>query len=343
MLADNTYTTAEKQLISTVAWFRSRYALFIGFSLDRKADKHSIEEFGKIWIGDFKKDWASTFTSLCQKNVLRIINDEYTFTDYGNSVKNKVELETPFYKYEYDNYFQLEKQSAAHSLFCERVYGLDLSQHGLIDQNELSLLIEMIKNFKPKNIIDIGCGNGKITEWIAKQTQITCFGIDISSEAIHNARSRTNDNILLSFEEGNLNNLQISGKYDCILFLDTLYYSNNIKNTISQALELLNESGRIYAYFSQWIMDESYRESLHGDNTHLANVLTELNLNYSFIDLSESGIKHWKRKLEVLNSMKKDFLEEGSESLWEYRRREAHRYADWGDKKYARYLYEIKQ
>ena len=337
------YTTAEKQLISTLAWFRSRYALFAGFSLERKADSHNIEAFGEIWIGEFKEKWNDAFISLVRENILIITGDEYSFTDYGNIVKNQVDLETPFYKYEYDNYFQLEKRSRSHSIFCEEVYGLDLSQHGLINQSELSKLCQMIGISKPGKIVDIGCGNGKITEWISEHTKTPCTGIDISYQGIQTARERTWDNKLLKFEVGNLNNMQLSEKYDCVLFLDTLYYANSIKDTICQALELLEEGGHIYAYFSQWIMDESYKSNLDPDKTHLGNVLNELKLDYTFVNLSDSGKEHWKKKLEVLNILKDDFINEGSKDLWEYRHREAYRYANWGDEKYSRYLYDIKK
>lgn len=343
MTTQNIYSTSEKQLVTTLAWFRSRYALFMGLSPERKATQDSIEEFGNIWIGDFKEDWTEAFTSLCRKNVLTFESGEYTFTEYGNTVKGEIEFEVPFYKYEYDNYFQLEEQSAAHSLFCQRVYGLDLSQHGLIDQAELSILIDLLKKSESKKIADIGCGNGKITEWISGQTQTYCVGIDISSQGIQNACERTKDNNLLHFEVGNLNNIHSSEKYNSVIFLDTLYYSHNVKNTIGMARELLEEGGRIYAYFSQWIMDTAYNANLLPDKTHLANVLRELGLEYSYIDLSVSGINHWKRKLEVLENMKNDFVQEGSIGLWEYRHREALRYATWGDDKYARYLYEIKK
>ena len=343
MITSNNYTISEKQLITSLAWFKSRYALFMGLSLERKANKQSIEEFGKIWIGEFKVNWEDAFISLSKKNIITLTNNEYVFTEFGNVVKEEIDAEIPFYKYEYDNYFQLEHKSKAHAKFCEIVYGLNLSQHGLIDQEELSIVIDKIKKTSPKSIIDIGCGNGKITEWIAKQTQTLCSGIDISSQAIKNAKERTKNNKLLKFEEGNLNELKEFKKQDCVIFLDTLYYSNNLKNTISQAHELLNEGGRIYAYFSQWIMDVLYYENLQSKKTHLAKVLNELNLSYSHVNLTESGIKHWKKKLETLNQLKTDFIEEGSEKLWEYRHREAERYANWGDDKYARYLYEIKK
>jgi ubiquinone/menaquinone biosynthesis C-methylase UbiE len=341
MLQSEKFSAAEKQLITTLSWFRSRYAIFIGLKLDRKANKQSIVEFGKTWIGYFKENWDDSFISLSEKGVLINIAGEYLFTEYGELVKNEVEAETPFYKYEYDNYFTLDKFSNAHSVFCEKVYGVDLSQHGLIDQGELSVLIAKLLDFKPSNILDVGCGNGRITEWISLQTQTHCVGVDISSEAVKFASERSEGNNKLQFLEGNLNDLKGLKEHDCILFLDTLYYANNLTDTLRQTFRLLTPQGRIYAYFSQWIMDVLDKESLHADNTHLAKSLRELNVNYSYTNLTNSGIDHWKKKLETLELMKKDFLDEGRMDLWQYRFLEANRYANWGVGKYSRYLYEI--
>lgn len=335
------FTKAEKQLITTLGWFRSRYALFMGLSLDRYADKESVEEFGKIWIGDFKEDWADAFQSLSDASILTLTHEGYAFTDYGITVKNAIDSDIPFYKYEYDNFFSMDSQSKAHSVFCEKVYGMDLSQHGLIDQHELSFLLELLKKNSAKKILDIGCGNGKITEWISKSLAVSCVGIDISDEGVRLAGERTKDNPLLHFEIGNINDIHSSEMYDAILFLDTLYYSTNLRKTLSQATALLKPGSRVYAYFSQWIMDEQYADRLHYRKTALAGILHELALPFSCIDLSESGRNHWKRKLDVLLTMKEDFFAEGSGQLWEYRHREAYRYATWGDNKYSRYLYEI--
>lgn len=341
MTVTTNLNNAEKQLITTLSWFRSRYALYLGLSPERKADKENIEQFGKIWIGNFKENWDEAFDSLVKKNIITYTNKEYDFTEKGQIIKNKIESEIPFYKYEYDHFFESEKKSEAHAKFCEEVYGLNLSQHGLIDQYELSILIVRIKKTQPQKILDIGCGNGKITEWIAKITNTHCIGIDISDEAISLAKERTIESSLLHFEKGNLNNLNIREKFDGVLFLDTLYYSNNLIHTLEQAIRLLNKNGRIYAYFSQWIMDTSFQDLLLPENTHLGKALNALQLKYTITDLTESGNNHWKKKLKILDIMKDEFLEEGSIELWEYRYREANRYANWGEDKYARYLFEI--
>ncbi len=335
-------SSAEKQLISCLVWFRSRYALLQGLDRDRKATKENIEIFGEFWVGQFKENWTSAYDSLQTKGILQCLVDEYSFTKEGNSLKDKLEQESPFYQYEYNNYFEMEKTSLAHSLFCKKVYGADFSQHGLVNQTELGVLQQHLKQKMPKKVLDIGCGNGKITEHLANHNLNTHFtGIDISNQAIDLANKRLQESANIHFEVGNMNQLQLSKKYDAILFLDTLYYAKDIVQLFKTCIQYLTEHGVIYAYFSQWIMEDKHANRLSGDKTMLAALAQHLQLNFRYTDLSESGTQHWKDKLTILEEMKSDFEEEGSIDLWKYRYTEAKRYANWGDNKYARYLYEV--
>ena len=45
----------------------------------------------------------------------------------------------------YNEYFKRAVASKAHAQFCERVYGKDLCQHGLMHMRELDLLVSLIK------------------------------------------------------------------------------------------------------------------------------------------------------------------------------------------------------
>ncbi len=335
-------SSAEKQLISCLAWFRSRYALLQGLDRNRKASQKNIEIFGKFWVGQSKEDWGSCYNSLQAKGILQFLDNQYSFTEEGSTLKEELEKKSPFYRYEYNNYFEMEKTSLAHSHFCKRVYGADFSQHGLVNQAELAVLQEQLKEKVPKEVLDIGCGNGRITEYLASNCPNSYFtGIDISDKAIHSANKRLKESAKLSFEIGNMNQLQLSKKYDAILFLDTLYYVKNIEQLFKTCVKHLTVNGAIYAYFSQWIMEDKHANRLLGDKTMLAALSQHLQLSFRYTNLSESGIRHWKDKLAILEEMKSDFEEEGSMDLWKYRRTEARRYANWGDDKYARYLYKI--
>jgi 2-polyprenyl-3-methyl-5-hydroxy-6-metoxy-1,4-benzoquinol methylase len=332
---------AQKQFIIALAWYRSRYALFLGLNQNREANEEGIQLFAQKWIGSFKQDFTGVASSLVAQNILYVEASNYDFTAYGMQVKNQIETESPFFKFEYNTYFDAVKTSKAHSVFCERVYGKDLSQHGLINQFELQFLIDKLKESKSTHILDIGCGNGKITEEISVQTGAHCMGIDISDEGIKDAQERCKVDPKLTFNTGNINRLNLSQKFDSILFLDTLYYADSLQETLQQCKFLLHEGGKIYAYFSQWIMEEQYQQNLLAAHTHLAKALAALNANYTTIDLSESGINHWKEKLAVLEEMQEAFAAENHADLWDCRYREAFRYAHWGDHKYSRFFYII--
>lgn len=334
-------TEAEKQFIMALAWYRSRYALFLGLNQNRLADLAGIDAFAQKWMGSFKLDFTGVENGLLAQHIIQYTGEEIEFTEHGNSVKNTLEAESPFFKYEYNAYFDAVKTSKAHSIFCERVYGKDLSQHGLINQYELQFLLDALIQQKAKNVLDIGCGNGRITEEISVQTGANCIGIDISDEGIKEAQVRCKDNSKLSFSVGNINSLNLSQSFDAIVFLDTLYYADNLQHTLEQCLSLLKPGAKIYAYFSQWIMDAQYQQNLEPRQTHLAKALSHLNLTYSYVDLSESGINHWKQKCAVLEEMQAQFAEENHTELWDYRYREAYRYAHWGDDKYSRFFYII--
>jgi 2-polyprenyl-3-methyl-5-hydroxy-6-metoxy-1,4-benzoquinol methylase len=334
---------AEKQLISTLNWFRSRYALYQGLDLERPSTKEEIEKFGLDWIGNFKLDWDEAFKSLLEKDILHKNQNQYEFSILGSQLKEKLELDTPFYQFEYDNFYTTAFSSNAHQKFCKEVYGEDLVQHGLINMDELSILEDHLDALKPQKVLDLGCGIGKITAHLAtKFPDIHFTGMDISEKGIQLAKEKNKDSANLSFIIGNLNQLEnIDGKFDAFLSLDTFYYAANLESTLKQLKKKATDSATIFTYFSQWIMDESYKLYLQPDMTGLAQVLKELNLSYRAMDLTDSGIQHWKDKEAVLLKMKPEFLAEANLPLWDYRFREATRYANWGDNKYARYFYQI--
>jgi 2-polyprenyl-3-methyl-5-hydroxy-6-metoxy-1,4-benzoquinol methylase len=333
---------AEKQIISCLSWYRSRYALFLDLDPNRPADKENIETFGGTWMGEFKEDWEHAFESLLKKEIIERKKDEYAFTVKGELFKRSLEKEIPFFKYEYDNFFQMEKNSKAHAAFCREVYGENLSQHGLIDQHELAVLIDKLNKNPHAYILDAGCGNGKLTEYLAMKVDGEFLGFDIADEGIRLAKERKTPELKVHFEVNNLNAPNFSKKFDAILFLDTLYYAEDLTNTISNFVKFLTKGGKIYAYFSQWIMQGDDSEKLTAENTDLAIVLKDLALKFTTYDLTRSGLEHWNKKLEVIERMKESFIEEGNVTLWNYRYREALRYANWGDERYSRYLYEIQ-
>lgn len=316
----------------------------MGLSSDRLATQEAIEFFGNAWIGEFKQDWKPAFESLQQKGILEYTGSEYRFTSAGQQLQKQLAHIEPFARYEYDQYFSMEGKSKAHQAFCQRVYGAPLSQHGLVDIHELSLLQKALESHKPQSILEIGCGNGRLSESLYDSYPTHYVAIDISPEAIRIAQERAQSKPQLHFQLGNMNALTFEeASFDAILSLDTFYYAADLPSLVPNLLRILKPKGHLFVYFSHWIMSTKEADELAGNKTRLAQILNPLNCSYTYQSLTDSSLNHWKRKLTVLEEMKEEFIAEGQFELWDYRYREANRYANWGDDLYSRYFYSISK
>ncbi|MCB0586078.1 MAG: class I SAM-dependent methyltransferase [Phaeodactylibacter sp.] len=333
-------TSEEKQLLLLLGWFRRHYALYLGLSRERPATRKGILEFGRAWFGKRLPDLEPAFSGLQQKGLLRQKDEAFELTEAGSATFQRLDASETFYRYEYDNFFSLSEKSAAHALFCERVYGENLNQHGLADVQELRQLLAFVPIRNESSGLDLGCGNGRITAWLQRQTGARFLGVDISPEAIRRAHQASNPG--LEFRVGNMNELSFSERFDFILSIDTLYYAASLKHTVEACLSHLRPGGAFACFFSQWISEEGEKPLLEGDNTALAQVFTGLGQPFEFQDISRQGHRHWRLKRDVLLEMRPAFEAEGSLALWHYRFREANRYAEWPEGHYARFIYRFR-
>ncbi len=76
----------------------------------------------------------------------------------------------------------------ANAEYCERVYGRNLCQHGFAELPHLDHLIQVAGIAAGSRVLDLGCGNGMIAEYIADQTAAHVTGIDFIERAIQDAR-----------------------------------------------------------------------------------------------------------------------------------------------------------
>ena len=334
----NTLTPEEKQLLLLLGWFRRHYALYLGLSRERPATRESIRQFGSAWFGRRLLELGPAFDSLLRKGLLQQDRTTWQLTETGAACFQELDQSETFYRYEYDNFFALSENSAAHALFCERVYGEDLNQHGLADRDELLQLLDFLDIQAGAYGLDLGCGNGRIADFLQRQSGAVFLGVDISPEAIRRAELIPNPQ--LSFQVGNMNTLSLGERFDFIISVDTLYYAADLKETLRACLAHLRPGGVFACFFSQWINGEEEKPRLAGRRTVLAAAFRELDQPFEFLGISEPGRLHWRRKRDVLVEMRPAFEAEGSLALWDYRFREANRYAEWPGSWYARFIYK---
>lgn len=219
----------------------------------------------------------------------------------------------------YNEYFQRAISSAVHSEFCRRVYGKDLCQHGLMDMDELNFLITLID--PGSKILEIGCSNGFITEYIHDHTSSFIHGIDFSNVAIEQARQRTKDkSTSLKFECFNPIHAGIPGEdFDTILLIDTIYFLGDVKSALLKINEKLSKTGKMILSIFQYKEDEDPEEILLPNHTFLARALNELNFEYTWFDFTENVWAHGEKNYRVAEELKAAFIKEGNAFLYEAR------------------------
>ena len=152
----------------------------------------------------------------------------------------------------YESFFAAVEHSEAHHSFCERVFGRDLGQHGFADLEQLELLIEVTGLGSGQHVLDVGCGNGMIAEYLSDRTGAHVTGLDYIPLAIRPAKARTGPakSDRLAFIVGDINALELPREaFDLVLSIDTIYFSEDYDATIRELKTALRPGGRMAIFF----------------------------------------------------------------------------------------------
>jgi len=95
--------------------------------------------------------------------------------------------------------------------------------------------------FSPKGkILDVGCGEGTLTDFLSETQKKKYIGIDISSEAIKIANKKRK----LNFQRVQAEQFKTKNEFDIIVFNEALYYLDDIE-ILKKYSEFLKDKGII--------------------------------------------------------------------------------------------------
>ncbi len=249
----------------------------------------------------------------------------------------------------YDAFYLAVERSKAYSSYCEQAFGRDFSQQGFCDMRQISFMLDKVQLQPGQSVLDIGCGNGKLLEYIADAYCAVGHGIDISAAAIVAAKRRTAGKAeSLFFQEGSINSMQYTKQsFDAVISIDTLYFADDLRKTLREILSFIKPGGCFAAFFSEFRFSQSDPlDKLTMDGTGLAAALREEQIAYDAYDFAKSHYEIMRRKRIVLTSLKPAFEQEKTEILYENAFTESiDEGVSFGDfqKFSSRYLYMIKK
>jgi SAM-dependent methyltransferase len=190
--------------------------------------------------------------------------------------------------------------------FSKRIFGKNLGQHDFTDIPQLQMMINKVGINEYSSVLDVGCGNGKIAEYISDVTGAQVTGVDYIPEAIETARKRTaSKSDRLDFQIGDIEDpVEAEQSFDLVLSIDTMYFSD-ADTLLAAWKKLLKSEGQMAIFY------------LSLDGTDISAVLEKYSLPYDVYDLSKEHWKHIQRKHVIVKEMKERFELEGNLSVWE--------------------------
>jgi cyclopropane fatty-acyl-phospholipid synthase-like methyltransferase len=249
----------------------------------------------------------------------------------------------------YTAFYAAVEHSPAHHVFCERLFGKDLCQHGFADLEQLHLLLEATRLGPSQRALDLGCGSGMISEYLSDRSGAHITGLDYIPEAIRQAQQRTAaKSERLAFTVGDINQLELpEHAFDVVLSIDSIYFSQNYTFTIKQLKAALKPGGQIamlYSYGREpWVPEEEFpKEQLPADKTPLAEAFRANDLAFRTWDLTRQDYELARRRKEVLAELKPQFEAEGALFIYKNRMGDAEGICQAVEAGlHARYLYHV--
>jgi SAM-dependent methyltransferase len=223
---------------------------------------------------------------------------------------------------EWDFLYRMMEESPAFRQYCQAAHENPMVQMNELDNETLECIFGFMQLDKSNQVIDVGCGNGCLTECISERSGAHVTGIDISPYAIQSAIDRTQaKRDRLAFRVGDINQLHtaLSGIscIDSILVLETLFASNNLHRTIGELKALLPAKGQMLFIANQHIEQpetQSYR--LQPEQTDIALAIKSLDLPLQVFDITPNKLRYLEGSIALLEQYKGDFLLEGQRDFW---------------------------
>lgn len=302
----------------------------------------AIAETARRTTGSDVADWSAVLRELQAGGLAAIAGEVYSLTAEGALMAEDLHRKAPLWAYLYREVHTRAPDSATYGKLCERVFGQNLCQQGQADMEQLDALVDRLEIEPHHRVLDLGCGNGLITAYIAHRTGGHVTGVDLSPDGIAYAKQHVKTETgTATFEVANINELAYArSSFDRIVSIDTLHFAADLQQTLVRLAGIITPEGRMGVFWETWIRPEKQsRDLLKPSGTRLGRTLTALEWSYETIDFSAQNDALWARMKAVLGELEPAFRAEKNELLFESVTSQTRR-TEWGIG--SRYLYTFR-
>ncbi|MEM6624347.1 MAG: class I SAM-dependent methyltransferase [Pseudomonadota bacterium] len=282
-------------------------------------------EGARFWV--FQGDFAVAARSLAARGLLHLTPEE-TLTLAPQAVDSALALareRRDFYFYYYRDYYPRALVSPAHSEFCRRAFGADLSQEGMTDMATLARLLDGLDLRPGQRVADLGCGSGLISRHIARDRGVHVTGIDQSAPGIACATADCAEDDSLTFRQGDLNDLgalDLDGQFNAVVAIDSVYWVADMQATLAAMCRLLRPGGRLGITITHKHETTPTRPT-DPYETRVGQAACALGLKLDIVDVTEATLGYWTRAQAAIADLTPQFETDGIGLIATRLRREA--------------------
>lgn len=231
----------------------------------------------------------------------------------------------------YTRFYAALPRSRAYAEFCRQLYGADFGQQGFSDMAQVHALLDVVKLRPGERALDLGCGDGRMAEYVSDLTGACVTGLELIPSSIDRARERTQPKRdRLEFVAGDIGALERRfqrASFDVLISIDSLYFTD-LTDTVRQMKALLRPGGRMGIFYAHgadpWHPIETFpKETLPAESCPLARALRTNRLNYRWWDFTEADYEHARRKKAIIEALRPTYETEADRFLCECRMGEA--------------------
>ena len=182
----------------------------------------------------------------------------------------------------YEDFYAMTETSDAFRAYCKDAFGEDFSQDGFSDLKQVEMILQYIPKSPEVNILDIGCGNGKMLGYLQQKTGAHIYGFDYSNQAIRTAQTLFTSNA--DFREGIIGQIDYPAeKFDVITSMDTMYFAKDMIAFTGQIKRWMKQGGVFFVGYQE---GDVIPRTANADTTMQAEALRQNGMKYDVTDIT---------------------------------------------------------
>lgn len=161
----------------------------------------------------------------------------------------------------------------------------------------------LVQKSKPLNILDLGCGNGWMSNKMSEVSSSSVTGFDKNAFEIAQAQRVFQNDARLKFYSGDLFSTTIfeRGSFDLIVMAASIQYFPDLKQLVNQLFPLLNFEGEIHILDTPFYSEHHVEKAKESSRQYYSNLgcieMAEHYYHHTFQELTGLRYKLFNRSL----------------------------------------------